>query len=106
MTKTELIEEVSRSVEMTRKDSEVIVETIFNCVVRALRGGDRIEIRGFGSFRTHQRQPRVGRNPKTGARVEVLAKRVPSFKPSKELKDLVNTESNGGQSGTQDTANP
>ncbi len=92
MTKAELIEEVSRVVEMTRKDSEVIVEAIFDSVVRALRTGDKIEIRGFGSFRTRQRQPRVGRNPKTGARVEVPAKRIPYFKPSKELKDLVNTE--------------
>jgi integration host factor subunit beta len=90
MTKAELIEEVSRVVEMTRKDSEVIVEAIFDSVVRALRSGDKIEIRGFGSFRTRQRQPRVGRNPKTGARVEVPAKRIPYFKPSKELKDLVN----------------
>ena len=92
MTKAELIEEVSRVVEMTRKDSEVIVEAIFDSVVRALRGGDKIEIRGFGSFRTRQRQPRVGRNPKTGARVEVPAKRIPYFKPSKELKDLVNND--------------
>ena len=92
MTKAELIEEVSRVVEMTRKDSEVIVEAIFDSVVRALRGGDKIEIRGFGSFRTRQRQPRVGRNPKTGARVDVPAKRIPFFKPSKELKDLVNGE--------------
>lgn len=92
MTKAELIEEVSRVVEMTRKDSEVIVEAIFDSVVRALRTGDKIEIRGFGSFRTRQRQPRVGRNPKTGARVEVPAKRIPYFKPSKELKDLVNGE--------------
>src|ERR1700681_2855856 len=90
MTKAELIEEVSRVVEMTRKDSEVIVEAIFDSVVKSLRGGDKIEIRGFGSFRTRQRQPRVGRNPKTGARVEVPAKRIPYFKPSKELKDLVN----------------
>lgn len=90
MTKAELIEEVSRVVEMSRKDSEMIVETIFDSIVRALRGGDKIEIRGFGSFRTRQRQARVGRNPKTGARVEVPAKRVPYFKPSKELKDLVN----------------
>jgi len=104
MTKAELIEEVSRAVEMTRKDSEVIVEAIFDSVVRALHSGDRIEIRGFGSFRTHQRQPRVGRNPKTGARVEVPAKRVPSFKPSKELKDLVNTSSTEGQSGPQQSA--
>jgi len=106
MTKTELIEEVSRAVEMTRRDSEVIIEAIFNRVVRALRDGDKIEIRGFGSFRTHQRQPRVGRNPKTGARVEVPAKRVPSFKPSRELKDLVNASSTGGQSGPQESAHP
>jgi integration host factor subunit beta len=104
MTKTELIEKVSRAVEMTRKDSEVIVEAIFNSVVRALRSGDRIEIRGFGSFRTRQRQPRVGRNPKTGERVEVPAKRIPSFKPSKELKDLVNTDSTGRQS--RESAHP
>jgi integration host factor subunit beta len=90
VTKADLIEEVSRVVEMTRKDSEVIVEAIFDSVVRALRTGDKIEIRGFGSFRTRQRQPRVGRNPKTGTRVEVPSKRIPYFKPSKELKDLVN----------------
>jgi integration host factor subunit beta len=90
MTKAELIEEVSRVVEMSRKDSEVIVETIFGSVVRALHAGQKVEIRGFGSFRTRQRQPRIGRNPKTGARVDVPAKRIPFFKPSKELKDLVN----------------
>jgi integration host factor subunit beta len=90
MTKADLIEEVSRVVEMTRKDSEVIVETIFESIVKALRASDKIEIRGFGSFRTRQRKPRVGRNPKTGARVEVPSKKVPYFKPSKELKDLIN----------------
>ena len=90
MTKADLIDEVSRLAELTRKDSEVIVETIFESVVRSLRAGDKIEIRGFGSFRTRQRKPRVGRNPKTGDRVEVPAKKIPFFKPSKELKDLVN----------------
>ncbi len=90
MTKAELIEEVSRVVEMTRKDSETIVEAIFDSVVRSLKAGEKIEIRGFGSFRTRQRQSRIGRNPKTGARVEVPSKRIPYFKPSKELKDLVN----------------
>ena len=93
MTKADLIEEVSRVVEMTRKESEVIVEAIFDSIVRSLRSlrsGDKIEIRGFGSFRTRQRQPRIGRNPKTGARVEVPAKKIPYFKPSKELKDVVN----------------
>ena len=90
MTKAELIEEVSKVVEMTRKDSETIVETIFDSIVNSLHKGDKIEIRGFGSFRTRQRQPRVGRNPKTGSRVEVPSKRIPFFKPSKELRDLVN----------------
>lgn len=90
MTKADLIDDVSRAIEMTRKDSEVIVETIFESIVKALRASDKIEIRGFGSFRTRQRQSRVGRNPKTGARVEVPPKKVPYFKPSKELKDLVN----------------
>ena len=84
MTKADLIDEVSKLAELTRKDSEVIVETIFDSIVRSL-----------GSFRTRQRKPRVGRNPKTGERVEVPAKKIPFFKPSKELKDLVNT--GGGQ---------
>jgi integration host factor subunit beta len=91
MTKADLIDEVSQLAELTRKDSEVIVETIFDSIVRSLHVGDKIEIRGFGSFRTRQRKPRVGRNPKTGDRVEVPAKKIPFFKPSKELKDLVNT---------------
>ena len=93
MTKADLIEEVSRGVEMTRKDSEVIVEAIFDSIVRSLRAGDKIEIRGFGSFRTRQRNARTGRNPKTGERVDVPAKRVPFFKPSKELRDSVNPSS-------------
>ncbi len=105
MTKAELIEDVSQALEMTRKDSEVIIEAIFDSVVRALRGGDKIEIRSFGSFRTRQRQPRVGHNPKTGARVEVPAKLIPYFKPSKELKNLLNAEATV-ESGLQETAHP
>ena len=89
MTKAELIEEVSRVVEMTRKDSEVIVEAIFDSVVRSLRGGDKIEIRGFGSFRTRQRQPRVGRNPKTGEEIPISARRVVTFRPGQKLKARV-----------------
>ena len=96
MTKADLIDEVSRLAELTRKDSEVIVETIFDSVVRSLRAGDKIEIRGFGSFRTRQRNARIGRNPKTGDKVDVPAKRVPFFKPSKELRDSVNP--NGAKS--------
>ncbi len=90
MTKAELVEEVTALGDLTRRDSDVIVETIFGAMIDALRDDDKIEIRGFGSFRTRQRRSRVGRNPKTGDRVEVPAKRVPFFKPSKELRDAVN----------------
>jgi len=92
MTKADLVEEVIRATELPRKESEAIVETIFDSIIQALQTGDKIEIRGFGSFRTRQRRGRVGRNPKTGAKVDVPPKRIPFFKPSKELKDFVNGE--------------
>lgn len=106
MTKADLIKDVARAVEMSGKDAEVIVDTIFENIVKSLRGGEKIEIRGFGSFRTRQRNARIGRNPKTGARVEVPAKRIPFFKPSKEMKDLVNGVQAAGapSAGSSDTA--
>jgi integration host factor subunit beta len=94
LTKADLIAEVERITELKRSDSEVIVETIFENIILALQKGDKIEIRGFGSFRTRDRRGRVGRNPKTGAKVDVPPKKIPFFKPSKELKDFVNN-SNG-----------
>jgi integration host factor subunit beta len=94
LTKADLIAEVERITELKRTDSETIVETIFENIIQALQKGDKIEIRGFGSFRTRDRRGRVGRNPKTGAKVDVPAKKIPFFKPSKELKDFVNN-SNG-----------
>jgi integration host factor subunit beta len=90
LTKADLIEEVLRISELPRKESETIVETIFESIIDALQKGDKIEIRGFGSFRTRQRRGRIGRNPKTGAKVDVPPKKIPFFKPSKELKDFVN----------------
>ena len=90
MTKADLVEEVIRVTELPRKESETIVETVFESIIQALQTGDKIEIRGFGSFRTRQRRGRIGRNPKTGAKVDVPPKRIPFFKPSKELKDFVN----------------
>jgi integration host factor subunit beta len=90
LTKADLIEEVLRISELPRKESETIVETIFESIIEALQKGDKIEIRGFGSFRTRQRRGRIGRNPKTGAKVDVPPKKIPFFKPSKELKDFVN----------------
>src|ERR1700755_2581997 len=89
LTKADLIEEVLKVTELPRKESETIVETIFDSIIEAIQKGEKIEIRGFGSFRTRQRRGRVGRNPKTGEKVEVPAKRIPFFKPSKELKDFV-----------------
>lgn len=90
MTKADLVEEVSQVITSTRKDAEAVVETVFDSIVKALKANDKIEIRGFGSFRTRQRGGRIGRNPKTGAKVEVPPKRIPYFKPSKELKEVVN----------------
>ena len=91
MTKADLVEEVSRAIAASRKDAEQIVEHVFEAVVQALRSDDKIEIRGFGSFRTRRRRGRTGRNPKTGAKVQVPPKRIPYFKPSKELKELVHS---------------
>ena len=96
LTKADLIEEVLRISELPRKESETIVETIFDSIIESLQKGDKIEIRGFGSFRTRQRRGRIGRNPKTGAKVEVPPKKIPFFKPSKELKDFVNNSKNDG----------
>ena len=90
MTKAVLVEEVARVTDLTKKDAEVIVDTVFHCIIDALHRGDKIELRGFGSFRLRQRESRKGRNPKTGDRVDVPSKRVPYFKPGKELKELLN----------------
>lgn len=90
MTKAELIEEVARAIDVTRKDSEAVIETIFDSIIDSLRKGDKVEIRGFGSFRIRQRESRTGRNPKTGEKVEVPARKIPYFKPSKDLKDNLN----------------
>ncbi len=91
MTKAELVDTVSRASELTRKHSEVIVEAVFTSIMDALQKGDKIELRGFGSFRLRKRGSRTGRNPKTGVGVHVPAKRVPYFKPGKELRELINS---------------
>ena len=92
MTKAELVEEVARTTQLTKKHAEIIVNTVFDSIVDSLKGGEKIELRGFGSFRLRKREPRKGRNPKTGDKVDVPPKRVPYFKPGKELKDLINKE--------------
>jgi integration host factor subunit beta len=91
MTKADLIEEVVRVSNVSKKHAEVIVNTVFASIVEALQRDDKIELRGFGSFRVRKRRSRHGRNPKTGDHVEVPEKRIPYFKPGKELKDLINS---------------
>ena len=90
MTKADLVEKVSREAEMTKKDAEQLVEIIFESIVDSLNKGEKIELRGFGSFRVRERNARKGRNPKTGEAVDIPAKRVAYFKPGKELKELIN----------------
>jgi integration host factor subunit beta len=98
VTKAELVEEVTKVTEIPRKESEAVVEAIFESIIAALQANDKIEIRGFGSFRTRERRGRTGRNPKTGTQVTVPAKKIPYFKPSKELKDYVNHRNSAGAS--------
>ena len=90
MTKAELVEDVARAAELTKKDAERLVEIVFESIIDTLNSGEKIELRGFGSFRVRERGARRGRNPKTGDPVDIPAKRVPYFKPGKELKELIN----------------
>ena len=92
MTKAELVDEVARVVGLTKKQAETIVNIVFDSIVESLRAGQKIELRGFGSFRLRSRKSRTGRNPKTGEKVEVPSKKIPYFKPGKELKELINRE--------------
>jgi integration host factor subunit beta len=91
MTKAELVEEVARNTDLTKKHAELIVNTVFESIVDSLKDGEKIELRGFGSFRIRSRGSRIGRNPKTGATVQVPPKRIPYFKPGKDLRELLNT---------------
>ena len=92
MTRAELVEHVTKVSELSKKHAEIIVNTVFDSIIEALKNDEKIELRGFGSFRIRKRHSRVGRNPKTGARVEVPAKKIPYFKPGKELKELINSD--------------
>jgi integration host factor subunit beta len=92
VTKAELAAEVARLATLTKKHSEVIVDAVFTSIVEALQRGEKIELRGFGSFRVRRRGSRSGRNPKTGEGVVVPPKAAPHFKPGKELRELINRE--------------
>jgi len=93
MTKSVLIEKVAEKVEgLTRNQTEIVVETVFESIKKALMQGEKIEIRGFGNFRLKTRNPRKARNPKTGEAVEVPGKKVLYFKVGKALKESLNAE--------------
>jgi integration host factor subunit beta len=93
MTKSELIARLAeRNPRLVARDADEAVNTMLDAMTEALAGGQRIEIRGFGSFALNYRPPRVGRNPKSGDRVQVPAKYVPHFKAGKELRERVDGE--------------
>jgi integration host factor subunit beta len=89
MTKAELVEMVAEEINLTKKQTEMIVNILFSSITEALSRGDKVELRGFGSFRIRNRNPREGRNPKTGDTVHIPAKKVPFFKAGKELRAMV-----------------
>ena len=95
MTKSELAEQVSAKINLTKKETEHIVSIIFESIINALSKGDKVELRGFGSFRIRHRSSRDGRNPKTGLKVKVPSKKVPFFRAGKELKEMVNNKGGG-----------
>jgi integration host factor subunit beta len=91
MIKSELIQQISqKNPHLYQRDVERIINTVFDKIVEALGNGDRVELRGFGAFSVKERQSREGRNPRTGAAVQVEAKRVPFFKTGKELRERLN----------------
>jgi len=91
MTKADLIDEVAKNSVLSKKDAEAIVQAVLDSIIESLKGGGKVELRGFGSFRLRERSSREGRNPKTGEKVFVPAKKVPYFKPGKDLRELINS---------------
>lgn len=92
MTKSDLIQRIAERVNLTKKDTSIVVNTLLTGVIETLRAGDKVELRGFGSFRVKQRNSREVRNPRTGDKLNIPAKNIPFFKPSKELKELVDSQ--------------
>jgi integration host factor subunit beta len=91
MTKAELVDMIAVRLQLTKRQTDIIVDLFLQCITEALQAGDKVELRGFGSFRLRARQARAGRNPKTGAVVQIPAKQVPFFTAGKALRALVDT---------------
>jgi len=102
MTRSDIVEELAaRFAQLTHRDAESAVKTILDAMSDALVRGNRIEIRGFGSFSVSRRPPRIGRNPRSGERVQVPEKRVPHFKPGKALREAVDERGADGDAAPQ-----
>ena len=105
MTKAELVEKVANQINLTKKQTEVVVNAVFSSITDSLADGKKVELRGFGSFRIRQRNARVGRNPKSGQKVDVPSKKVPFFKAGKELRELVD-EREAEEAAREEQENP
>ena len=86
MVKAEMVARLAQKMGISKKEADVVVKTVFGTIVESLSNGEKVELRGFGSFRVKERNPRKSRNPKTGEIVHVPAKKVPFFRPGKDLK--------------------
>ncbi len=89
MNKTDLVNQVANSAEISQKEASKAVDAIFNTVLEALKNGDKVQLIGFGNFEVRERAARTGRNPQTGEEIQIAAGKVPAFKPGKALKDAV-----------------
>ena len=90
MTKAELVDAIAGDLQLTKQQTAAVVEIFLQCIMDGLRAGDKVELRGFGSFRLRHRRARVARNPRTGVPVQIPAKKVPWFTVGKELRAMVN----------------
>lgn len=89
MTKVELVEQVAAQTQMTKKDTGIAVDAVFSTISQSLAAGEKVQLIGFGTFEVRDRAERMGRNPQTGKEMKIPAKRVPAFKPGKQLKEAV-----------------
>jgi nucleoid DNA-binding protein len=94
LTKADIVKQIAQGIGLTKTDTAVVVDGFIEAVIEALRRGEHIEIRGFGTFKTVTRAPRTGRNPRTGSEVKISSRRAPVFKPSKELRVRVEDDNN------------
>ncbi len=92
MTKSDLVERIAEKLDITKKEAEAVVNVVFRSIVDAIKREEKVELRGFGCFKVKTKRARKGRNPRTGEEIDIPPKRVPYFKPGKDMKEAVNRE--------------